>query len=107
MVQPASDAVDVVTTTVHEIQAYLVEAQQSGQSTTALRQDAAAVGSSSFNGTNLLDGTSGPSVSVTDPSRMSPSGTACLGSLTIATTGTAGIQVASSGGLLSTSMGNT
>ena len=115
MVQPASGALDTITTAVQKIQADLVQAQQSGQSTSALQQDIAAqqqaivavVASSSFNGTNLLDGTSGPSVSVTDSFQLSPAGVATLGSLTIATTGTGGIQAAGTGGLLSTSMGNT
>ncbi len=113
VVGTATAAVSSTLTLLNKIKADLVTAQQPGTSNAAVQTDitaqqqslVAVLTSASFNGVNLLDGSSGTSASFVSSFTRNASGATSVQTLDIATSGTSGTQVAGSGGILAVSLG--
>ena len=102
-------------TLLNKIKADLVTAQQPGTSTASVQTDITAqqkslvsiLSSASFNGVNLLDGSSGTSASFVSSFTRSASGSTSVQTLSINTSGTTGTQVAGTGGILALAISGT
>ena len=108
----ATSAMNSVETILKQMKADIVTAQTSGTNATQVQSDITAqqqslisvMGSASFNGVNLLDGST-PSTSIVDSFSRNAAGTTSTGMLTVSTTGIALGGSGTSGGLLGTAIG--
>ena len=108
----ATSAMNSVETILKQMKADIVTAQTSGTNATQVQSDITAqqqslisvMGSASFNGVNLLDGST-PSTNIVDSFSRSASGATSTGVLTVSTTGIALGGSGISGGLLGTAIG--
>ena len=114
VVSTATAAVTSTLTLLNNIKKDLVTAQQPGTSQAAVQTDITAqqqsliavLTSASFNGVNLLDGSSGTSASFVASFTRNASGATGVQTLTVNTSGTSGTQVAGAGGILAVSLGS-
>jgi len=113
VVGTATAALNSTLTLLNNIKADLVTAQAPGTSTAQVQTDIAAqqkslisiLSSASFNGVNLLDGSSGTSASFVSSFTRNASGATSVQTLSVSTSGTAGTQVGGAGGILAVSIG--
>jgi flagellin len=112
VVSTSTAAVTSTLTLLNKIKADLVTAQEPGTSTASVQTDISAqqqslisiLSSASFNGVNLLDGSSGTSASFVASFTRSANGSTSVQTLSVATSGTTGTQVGGAGGILAVSM---
>ncbi|WP_237479967.1 flagellin [Lichenibacterium dinghuense] len=113
VVSTATAAITSTLTLLNNIKKDLVTAQQPGTSTASVQTDITAqqqsliavLTSASFNGVNLLDGSSGTSASFVSSFTRNASGATSVQTLSVATSGTSGTQVGGAGGILAVSLG--
>ncbi|WP_237479560.1 flagellin [Lichenibacterium dinghuense] len=113
VVSTATAAVTSTLTLLDNIKNDLVTAQEPGTSLSAVQTDITAqqqsliavLSSASFNGVNLVDGSSGTSASFVASFTRNASGATSVQTLTVNTSGTSGTQVAGAGGILAVSLG--
>ncbi|WP_237479559.1 flagellin [Lichenibacterium dinghuense] len=115
LVSTASAAVTSTLTLLNKIKADLVTAQQPGTSTASVQTDISAqqkslisiLSSASFNGVNLLDGSSGTSASFVSSFTRDASGSTSVQTLSVNTSGTSGTQIGGTGGILAVAISGT
>ena len=108
VVSTSTAAVTSTLTLLNKIKADLVTAQEPGTSTASVQTDISAqqqslisiLSSASFNGVNLLDGSSGTSASFVASFTRNSTGTTSVQTLSVNTSGTTGTQVGGAGGIL-------
>ena len=113
VVSTGTAAITSTLTLLDNIKNDLVTAQEPGTSLSAVQSDITAqqqslisvLSSASFNGVNLLDGSSGTSASFVASFTRSANGSTGVQTLTVNTSGTSGTQVAGAGGILAVSLG--
>ncbi len=114
VVSTATTALNATLTILNKIKQDVVTAQQSGTSTSQVQTDIKAqqqsliniLGSASFNGVNLLDGSTNGSASFVASFTRDSSGSTSTNTFSIDTSGAAtGVQLIGSGGMLATALG--